>query len=93
LFDFVFSLGCVHLYSRSPCTFDGWVSILDFDLQGFFSFSMHNGLVSAHKTGEGFLGPRLRFRISTRAFNLPFTLDVDPLFMFLPFSSGLVLFL
>jgi hypothetical protein len=44
--------------------FDGWVFILDFDLQGFSSFSMHNELVSAHKTEEGFLGPRLKFRIS-----------------------------
>jgi hypothetical protein len=54
---------------------------------------MHNGLDSAHKTGEGFLGPRLRFPISKSAFNLPFSLDVGPLFMFLPFSSGLVRFL
>jgi hypothetical protein len=72
---------------------DGWVSILDFNLQGFSSFSMHNELVSAHGSGEGFLGPRLRFWIVTSALDLPFTSDVGPLFMFLPFSSGLVLFL
>jgi hypothetical protein len=30
LFAFVLSLGCVHLCSCLPCTFDGWVLILDF---------------------------------------------------------------
>ncbi len=38
LFAFVFSLGCVYLCSHLPCSFDGWVPILDFYLQGFFSF-------------------------------------------------------
>ncbi len=33
-----FSLGCVYLCSHLPWTFDGWVSILDFYLQGFTSF-------------------------------------------------------
>jgi hypothetical protein len=33
-----FSLGCVYLCSHLPCTFDGWVPILDFYLQGFSSF-------------------------------------------------------
>jgi hypothetical protein len=32
---FVFSLGCVYLCSHLPCTFDGWVPILDFYLQSF----------------------------------------------------------
>jgi len=30
----LFSLGCVYLCSNLPCTFDGWVLILDFYLQG-----------------------------------------------------------
>ncbi len=30
LFTFVSSLGCVNLCSHLPCTFDGWVPILDF---------------------------------------------------------------
>jgi hypothetical protein len=38
LFAFVFSLGCVYLYSHLPCTFNGWVSILDFYLHGFSFF-------------------------------------------------------
>ncbi len=33
-FAFVFSLGCLYLCFHLPCTFDGWVPILDFDLQG-----------------------------------------------------------
>jgi hypothetical protein len=37
LFAFVFSLGCVYLCSHLSCTFDGWVLILDFYLQGFSS--------------------------------------------------------
>jgi hypothetical protein len=37
LFACVFSLGCVYLCSHLPCTFDGWVPILDFYLQGFSS--------------------------------------------------------
>ncbi len=37
LFAFVFSLGCVYLCSYLPCTFVGWVPILDFDLWGFSS--------------------------------------------------------
>ncbi len=36
LFAFVFPLGCVYLCSHLPCTFDGWVSIHDFYLHGFF---------------------------------------------------------
>jgi len=32
-----FSLGCVYLCSHLPCTFDGWVPILDFLFTGFFS--------------------------------------------------------
>jgi hypothetical protein len=38
LFAFVFSLGCVYLCFHLPCTFDGWVPILDFYLLGFFSY-------------------------------------------------------
>jgi hypothetical protein len=34
---FVFSLGCVYLCFHLPCTFDKWVPILDFYLQGFSS--------------------------------------------------------
>ncbi len=30
MFAFVFSLGCVYLCSHLPCTFDGWVPVLDF---------------------------------------------------------------
>jgi hypothetical protein len=30
LFAFVFSLACVYWCFSSPCTFDGWVTILDF---------------------------------------------------------------
>jgi hypothetical protein len=37
LIAFVFSLGCVSLCSHLPCTFNGWVPILDFYLQGFSS--------------------------------------------------------
>jgi hypothetical protein len=37
LFAFVFSLACVYLSSHLPCTFDGWVAILDFYLRGFSS--------------------------------------------------------
>ncbi len=37
LFAFVFSLVCVFLCFLSPCTFDEWVPVLYFDLQGFFS--------------------------------------------------------
>ncbi len=37
LFAFVFSLGCVYLCSHLPCTFAGWVPILDFYLWGFSS--------------------------------------------------------
>ncbi len=32
LYAFVLSLGCVYLCSHLPCTFDGWVPILDFCL-------------------------------------------------------------
>jgi hypothetical protein len=35
LFAFVFSFGCVYSGSRLPCTFDGWVHILDFYIQVF----------------------------------------------------------
>jgi hypothetical protein len=35
LFAFVFPLGCVFLCSLSHCTFDGWVSVLDFYIQDF----------------------------------------------------------
>jgi hypothetical protein len=35
---FCFSLGCVYLCFHLSCTFDGWISILDFVLQGFFLF-------------------------------------------------------
>jgi hypothetical protein len=45
LFAFVFSLNCVNLCSHLPCTFDGWVPILDFYL--FFSFS--NGEAWKHR--------------------------------------------
>ncbi len=37
LFAFVFPLGCVYLCSLLPCTFDGWVTIPDFYIQGFSS--------------------------------------------------------
>jgi hypothetical protein len=36
---FFFFLGCVYLCSHLPCTFDGWVPILDFYLQDFSSIS------------------------------------------------------
>jgi hypothetical protein len=38
LFAFVLSLGCVYLCSRLPCTFDGWVPILEFLCTGFFFY-------------------------------------------------------
>ncbi len=38
LFAFVFLLGCVFLCSLSPCTFEGWVPVLDFYIHGFSSF-------------------------------------------------------
>ncbi len=38
LFAFGFPLVCVFLCSLSPCTFDGWVPVLDFHIQGFSSF-------------------------------------------------------
>ncbi len=38
----VFSLGCVYLCSLLPCTFDGWVPILDFYLKGFFKLNPRN---------------------------------------------------
>jgi hypothetical protein len=38
LFTFVFSLGCLYMCSHLPCTFTGWVPILDFYLQGFSFF-------------------------------------------------------
>ncbi len=34
-FFLVFSSGCVYMCSLLPCTFVGWVLILDFYLQGF----------------------------------------------------------
>jgi hypothetical protein len=34
---FFFSLGCVYLFSNLPCTFDGWVFVVDFFMQGFSS--------------------------------------------------------
>ncbi len=34
LFVFVFSSGCVYFCFHLPCTFDGWVPILEFYLQG-----------------------------------------------------------
>jgi len=37
LFAFVFSLGSVYLCSHLPCTFDGWVAILNFYILGFSS--------------------------------------------------------
>jgi hypothetical protein len=37
LFAFVFALACVYLCSHLSCTFDGWVLIFDFYLQGFSS--------------------------------------------------------
>jgi len=40
LFAFVFSLGCVDLCSHLARTFDGWVPILDFYLEGFSLFQM-----------------------------------------------------
>ncbi len=42
LFAFAFSLGCVYLCSHLLCTFDRWVPILDFYLQGFSSFIPRN---------------------------------------------------
>jgi hypothetical protein len=36
-FVFVFSLACVYLCFFSPCTFDGWVLILDFFIYMVFS--------------------------------------------------------
>jgi hypothetical protein len=36
LFAFVFSLGYVYLCSYLPCTFAGWVPILEFYFKGFF---------------------------------------------------------
>jgi len=36
---FFFSFGCVYLCSHLLYTFDGWVPILDFYLQGFLSFN------------------------------------------------------
>jgi hypothetical protein len=38
LFAFVFPLGCVYSCSLLPCTFDGWVPILDFYTGLFFFF-------------------------------------------------------
>ncbi len=38
-FNFFSSLGCVYLCSHLPYTFDGWVPILDFYIQGFSSTS------------------------------------------------------
>jgi hypothetical protein len=35
-----FSLGCVCLCSHLPCTFDGWVPILDFLFNRFFVFTI-----------------------------------------------------
>jgi hypothetical protein len=34
-------LGCVHLCFLLPCTFDGWVRILDFFSLGFSSWKNH----------------------------------------------------
>jgi hypothetical protein len=39
LFALVFPLGCVCLCSHLPCTFDGWVPVLDFVIQGFFPWT------------------------------------------------------
>ncbi len=38
LLAFVFSLGCVYMCFHLPCTFDGWVPILEFYIQGFCFF-------------------------------------------------------
>jgi len=40
----LFSLGCVYLCSLLPCTFDGWVPILHFYLQGF-SYPNYHGYI------------------------------------------------
>jgi hypothetical protein len=43
LFAFVFSLGCVYVCFHLPCTFDGWVPILDFyvhDFSSIYGFSL-----------------------------------------------------
>jgi hypothetical protein len=37
LFAFGFSFGCVYSCSHLPCTFDGWVFVLDFYIYGFSS--------------------------------------------------------
>jgi hypothetical protein len=35
LFYFILFVGCVYLCYHLPCTFDGWVHVLDFYIQGF----------------------------------------------------------
>jgi hypothetical protein len=45
LFVFVFSLGCVYLCFHLPCTFNGWVPILGFDLQIFLLYVVANSLI------------------------------------------------
>jgi len=47
LFTFIFSLGYVYLCYQLPCTFDGWVPILDFDLQVFLLYVVANSLIFA----------------------------------------------
>jgi hypothetical protein len=44
---FVFTLGCVYSCSHLPCTFDGWVPVLDFFIHGFSSF-LKTTLLKSH---------------------------------------------
>jgi len=47
-FAFVFSSGCVYLCSHLPCTFAGWIPILDFYLAGFSSSLSPSRTTIAH---------------------------------------------
>jgi hypothetical protein len=47
---FVFSSGCVYSCSHLPCTFDEWVSILDFYIQGFSSKKQGREVMQPCKT-------------------------------------------
>ncbi len=48
LFAFVSSLDCFYLCFHLPCTFDGWVLILDFYLHGFKNIYIYIKLIHFH---------------------------------------------